>query len=272
MILLNGKVVNFKTFPNGELLLKKEEVISNTKYHISFKYENDGDLIKLLILKKFLKQEADLTIYYMPYSRMDRSEDGSPFTLKYIAEFINGLGFNSVEIIEPHSDVTPALINNSHSKFINFNLIHRVIEETGFDSEHDYLFFPDAGAAKRYSKMKFPHLVGHKQRNFHTGEIKSLKLVGDIPKKTFKAIIVDDLSSFGGTFIKSAEKLREAGASKVYLLIAHAENSIFEGELFKSKLIDKVFTTDSLLTKQYDWENKKYEDRLKIYKIAEEIN
>ncbi|WP_406590276.1 ribose-phosphate pyrophosphokinase [Bacillus atrophaeus] len=272
MILLNGKTVNFKTFPNGELLLKKEEVVSKSKNHISFKYESDGDLIKLLILKNFLKQEVDLTIYYMPYSRMDRSEDGSPFTLKYIADFINSLGFTSVEIIEPHSDVTPALINNSCSNYINFNLIHKVIGETRFNSENDYLFYPDAGAAKRYSNMKFPHLVGHKQRDFHTGEIKSLELVGCIPEKTFKAIIIDDLSSYGGTFIKSAEKLREAGASEVYLLVAHAENSIFEGDLFKTNLIDKVFTTDSLLTKQNDWQNKKHEERLKVYKIEEEIN
>ncbi|WP_342498216.1 ribose-phosphate pyrophosphokinase [Bacillus sp. FSL M8-0350] len=272
MILLNGKKVDFKTFPNGELLLKKEEVHPKLQNHISLKYENDSDLIKLLILKKYLKQDSALTIYYMPYSRMDRSEEGSPFTLKYISDFINELGFTSVEIVEPHSDVTPALINNSHSNYINFKLIHKVINETKFNPENDYLFFPDAGAAKRYSKMKYPHLVGYKERDFSTGEIKSLKLVGDMPERKFKAIIVDDLSSYGGTFIKSAMKLREAGASEVYLLVAHAENSIFEGDIFKTELINKVFTTDSLLTKQNDWNNKKHEDRLRVYKIEEEIN
>lgn len=274
MILLNGKEVEFGTFPNGETLFKKDGLKAFTHNMVSFKYENDSDLIKLMMLKGYIDHYSTrntLTIYYMPYSRMDRSENGSPFTLKYVSNFINNLNFNDTTVIEPHSDVTPALLNNTKSKYINFDLLPLVMKEVGFNKEVDYLFFPDAGAAKRYHSLKgFKQLVGHKDRDFKTGEIKSLKVVGDIDVFPRKVIIVDDLSSYGGTFVHSSKSLKNMGIEEVYLLVAHAENSIFKGQLFDH--INKLFTTNSILTEQNNWENKKYEPQLKIYNIEEIIN
>lgn len=277
MLLLNDKEVKFEKFPNGESRLIKEgiEELWQVVNQVSFKYEDDSDLIKLMLLKNYLDnlkfEEVDLLIYYMPYSRMDRSENGSPFTLKYVSNFINNLNFNDTTVIEPHSDVTPALLNNTKSKYINFDLLPLVMKEVGFNKEVDYLFFPDAGAAKRYHSLKgFKQLVGHKDRDFKTGEIKSLKVVGDIDVFPRKVIIVDDLSSYGGTFVHSSKSLKNMGIEEVYLLVAHAENSIFKGQLFDH--INKLFTTNSILTEQNNWENKKYEPQLKIYNIEEIIN
>lgn len=102
-----------------------------------------------------------------------------------------------------------------------------------------------------------------------TGEIKSLEVVGDIKYKpeNRKVIIVDDLSSYGGTFVHSAIALKNLGFSEVYLLVAHAENSIFKGDLFMH--VDKVFTTDSILTEHNHWHNRKHEKQLKVYDIEE---
>ena len=41
----------------------------------------------------------------------------------------------------------------------------------------------------------------------------------------------------------------ELGAKEVYLYITHCENTIFEGEIFTSGLIEKVYTTNSILRK-----------------------
>lgn len=272
MLLINGEEVKFEKFPNGETRLVKEGIEESwhTMNKVSFKYEDDSDLIKLMLLKNYLDnlkfENVDLLIYYMPYSRMDRSENGSPFTLKYVSNFINGLNFNKITVIEPHSDVTPALLNNVKAKYINFDLLPLVMEDVGFNKEVDYLFFPDAGAAKRYHSLKgFKQLVGHKDRDFKTGEIKSLQVVGDVDTFPKKVIIVDDLSSYGGTFVHSSKALKNLGVKEVYLLVAHAENSIFKGQLFDH--IDKLFTTNSILTEQNYWNNKKFESQLKIYSI-----
>lgn len=281
MIKVNGREVKFIQFPNGEIQIDRDSLPEKgwLIQSISFKYENDSDLIKLMFVKKFVETNYDyhgtLVIYYMPYSRMDRSENGSPFTLKYVADFINSLGFKRVKIIEPHSDVTPALIDNAESLYINFNLIEKVKERVSFNDEKDFLVFPDAGASKRYSKMKAKNILFcNKNRDFETGRIKSLDLVGDTSEAYGKtAIIVDDLSSYGTTFIHTANRLREEGFVEIILLVAHAENAIFKRSdrtgMLLFEHVDQIFTTDSILTEQNYWENKKFEQQLTVFNIED---
>lgn len=282
MIKVDGYEIEFEKFPNGETKLVIDSL--PLKYwkldakRVSFKYESDEDLIKLMFLKNYYDSMdaviEELLIYYMPYSRMDRSENDSAFTLKYMANFINNLNFKKVIVVEPHSDVTNALLDRVEPRYINFELVEMVKDEVYFKDE-DYLVFPDAGASKRYSKMVAKNvLVGHKNRNFETGKILGLDLVGNRSEKAKKAIIVDDMSSYGTTFIYTAKALREQfGIHEIYLLVAHAENAIFKVHpVTKDRLfnhISKIFTTDSILTEQNDWANKTFESQLKIYNIEE---
>ncbi len=280
MILINGKEIKFEKFPNGETKLSERSILNVLQSFrvnsVSFKYEDDSDLIKLMMVKKFLDSNANvaiqLIIYYMPYSRMDRIENQSAFTLKYIADFVNYLKFDKVVVVEPHSDVTPALIDNIKARYINFDLLPKVMEDVGFNRDKDYIMFPDSGASKRYHNMKGIKnvLIGHKHRDFETGKITSFDLVGEYKEDGYKVIIVDDLSSYGGTFVHSAKALREEAFEEVYLLVAHAENSIFKGKLFNH--IDKVYTTDSMLTDHIHPDNKRFESQLKVYNMNEILN
>lgn len=279
MILLNGKEIEFGTFPNGETHL--ETVISTQEIavdinHISFKYENDGDLIKLMFLKSYMDtllfgNRCELTIYYMPYSRMDRSESGSAFTLKYIANMINDMMFDIVYVIEPHSDVTCALLDNSIAVMVNEDYLTAVMNEVDFDLAEDFVMYPDAGAQKRYAKMFGGNqLVGYKHRDFETGHITDFQLVGE-GEGPHKVIIVDDLCSKGGTFLMAAEALKARGFTEIYLIVAHCEESIFEGQIFnESSSITKVFTTDTILSKDsLTWTRAQYKDRLEITPIQD---
>jgi ribose-phosphate pyrophosphokinase len=110
------------------------------------------------------------------------------------------------------------------------------------------LFFPDEGAMKRYSTMfDLPYTFGIKKRDWTTGQIKGLEVTGQTEELTGSVVlIVDDICSKGGTFYHSAKALRELGAKDVYLYVSHCENSIFEGELLKSDLVTKVYTTNSI--------------------------
>lgn len=277
LIKVNGKEIEFVKFPNEETNMKHlsfPDVSNQSHSTVCFKYENDSDLIKLLFVKNHLdtlvgeEHEIYLEIYYMPYSRMDRSVDGSPYTLKWVSNFINNMKFNSILIVEPHSDKTTDLLHNSHSFFINKVLYRIVLREIDFDTRLDYIMFPDKGAATRYKDFLFPNvLIGEKTRNFETGRIESLNVTGKVGDITNKVLIIDDLSSYGGTFCTSAKKLREIGFEEIYLLVAHSENNVFKGELFNN--IDKLFTTDSILTEQDLLQNKKFESQLRVYKMEE---
>lgn len=257
MIRLNGQTLDFETYPNGETRVNGERIIALAREtegnRVAFKYETDADLIKLMFVKNYLDdrglgQQTALDIYYMPYSRMDRTEGASAFTLKYAARMINAMNFARVTVVEPHSDVTPALLDRSEALYPTLELLGRVTSETGFDPAADYLFFPDAGAQKRYGRVDgFRQLVGHKERDFRTGRIQKLDVAGSVDRTGFKAIIIDDLCSYGGTFLLSAERLRELGAERIYLLVTHCENAIRQGKLPASGLIERVYTTDTIL-------------------------
>lgn len=260
MILLNGKELKLSTFPNGETCVNGGEIqklfvgMSIHICNITLKYENDSDLIKLMFVKKYLdnfRLKSFLTVTYFPYSRMDRVEGDSVFTLKYIANFINSLNFESVTIYESHSDVTPALLNNCTVKHMTVEILKSIIDEINFNKDTDYIYYPDASAEKHFGKtLTYKSLIGLKQRDFATGKIKKLDVAGELPKdKGFKVVMLDDLCSRGGTFILGATKLKELGASEIYLIVTHCENSIFEGDILKTDLIDKVFTTNSILDK-----------------------
>lgn len=277
MFKINSVEIPFKEFPNGETIFPyeifKDILHSDKPNEVLFKYENDSDLLKLIFIKKYIDSKVgkneiiNLTITQMPYGRMDRIEGDSAFTLKYVTDLINDLKFDKVTVVEPHSNVTNALLNRSESVFVNFDLLSDVMKEVGFDINEDFIMFPDLGASKRYSDMKLKNvIIGDKKRDFTTGKIEGLNLNFNGDGSGAKVIIVDDLSSYGGTFIHSSKALVKEGFDEVYLLVAHAENSIFKGELFS--YVNKVFTTNSLLTDHTNEEiEEQFENRLKVYDI-----
>ena len=284
MIYLNGIEITNKQFPNGELnLLAIEEAINARKpykiNHFVFKYENDKDLMALYFAKKQVDLRTSdistLSISYMPYSRMDRAETiQTPFMLKFACEFINQMHFNEVFVHEPHSKVTAQLLKNVVEIYDNIDLIEHVKKNENFVDNKDYIVFPDYGAFERYnSRIRSNNILfGEKDRDFTTGQINGLTLKGDKSNVTSDstAIVVDDLSSYGGTFVRVSKELRELGFERVVLLVYHAENSIFKGELFNH--IDKVYTTDSILTEHIFWENQAYKpDKLKVFGMIEQM-
>lgn len=249
MIKLNKEEVIFEKFPNKEMLLRKFKGNNNLLPPvIDFKYEDDSDLIKLMILSKSLKYQCILNIMYMPYSRMDRGSDGICFTLRYICEYINWLDFKEVNIYEPHSDVTTNILNNSKAIFYTIDLF----EEFKDEINADYILFPDKGAYNRYNdmfaKFNIPIINGNKKRDFATSKIEELKIKADI-KENSNIVIIDDLCSYGGTFILAANILKQKGANNIYLIITHAEESILKGKIPESNLIKTVFTTNSIINK-----------------------
>lgn len=248
MILLNHIELKIKRFPNKEAIIDKNDISSlllPLDYGVNklvLKYESDLDLMALLLIKRSLWTSCDLHIHYMPYSRMDRTSDDYFFTLKPIADFINWLNFERVWVYEPHSDVTPALLNKS----LVVSLMPILLRRAGFNKTKDFVLFPDANAHKKYSSLiNAPnYIVGLKERDFKTGKIVDYRILGEVNSES-KIFIVDDLCSKGGTFILAAQKLKDNGAKEINLVVPHSEETIFKGRIFNTDLIQHVFTTNT---------------------------
>lgn len=252
MIKIDGIIIEANQFPDHTLLVKAPVLRGvGDLVQIVWNYENDAELFTLICLRKHYRQaRVILWMDYCPHARMDRVKDvHDVFTLKYFAEVINDLNFIQVNILDPHSSVCTALINN-----VNVLSPQPYITNAMVDCQPDMLFFPDEGSMKRYSTMaEKEYAFGIKKRDWATGKIEGLDVAGCTDKiKDSRILIVDDICSRGGTFYHSAKKLKELGAKDIYLYVTHCENTILEGELLTSGLIEKVYTTNSIFTKEHE--------------------
>ena len=264
MITLNKQVVEFITFPNNEHRLDLDESLLNDGNKVLWKYENDGSIFELLLFNSSMRQLGatyELIIAYMPYSRMDRVEKQSTaFSLKALTELLllQLTNVMSIKVFDPHSKVTLELLGKSTIEVseLEYSLADDALANV--DLEKSWVVFPDKGAAARYNYEKYPNvIICDKTRDFATGRI--IDLVAHVHKHNgllenqvegqFNVYIIDDLCSFGGTFVRAIDASLKAINSlpnEAHLVVSHAEDSIHKGQVFE--VFDKVTTTDSLLT------------------------
>jgi ribose-phosphate pyrophosphokinase len=268
MIRVNDEIINIEHFPDGTPRInlnpgsiEAREYDSSHYIIIDWFYESNDELFYLMLVKRHLERylvDVNYCLYmpYIPNARFDRTKHNSEvFTLKYFCDFINSLDFKAIYVLDAHSDVSTALLNNCVCESPK-EYIDTVISEIEKDNSELVLYFPDAGASKRYASMfpRYKYIYGNKVRTWETGEIVGTEIVNpfnvDLKDKTI--LIIDDICSKGTTFIKSAEALQPYNVGDIYLWITHCEDTIFEGYIPESDLIKKVFTTDSLFTGKHE--------------------
>ena len=274
MITVNGNEIVRKTFPDGSLCLLDLDnslLYPNKNYEIVWLYEGDYEIFMLICIVKHLRSKMynnvsfNLTMPYVVNSRLDRTHsDNEVFTLKYFAEIINGLKFNKVVIVDPHSIVSEALIDNV-CVLRPSNIISNVIDTMRSLNEFKrelVIYFPDDGAYKRYKDMPcfkdFNCIYGKKERDWETGKILGIEIYDKNGSKLTNEIencdvlMVDDIISYGGTLAYSADKLKEMGAAHISAYATHVENSVLDEEKgtllkrYKDKIVDTVYTTNSI--------------------------
>lgn len=269
MIKVNDTEIKIEHYPDGTPRINVDTLqigLYGTENHavcIKWIYENDAELFYLMMIKKHFeafyhhKYRFVLQMSYVPNARMDRVKTNDEiFTLKYFCEFINWLNFDDVYILDPHSNVVSALLNNCWQDEIR-GLVHYVIADIEKDNSEVVLYFPDAGAAKRYAELfpKYQYCYGEKKRDWKTGKISGLEIKNngiDLQDKTI--LMIDDIISYGGSLYYSAKTLKECGTGEIYSYATHTENSILDrekGTLIKSLedgTVTRLYTTDSLFT------------------------
>lgn len=277
MILLGNELIKQEHFGDGTLKCTVPEGLeeglstilgfmgsSATKY-ITWLYDNDAELFTLQCLVDTIREKLPgysiiLKMPYIPHARQDRWVSNRMFTLKTFAKLINNMNFERVEVLDPHSDVSCALIDRLYKET---DLLHRVVYSRHKDFEEildAYLMFPDTGAAKKYGHNSA--IIGNKKRNAE-GRIESYELI-NFQEGIKKVLVVDDICSYGGTFVAAAKALKEKGVEKIYLMVSHCEGNIFKGEVFD--YVDGIYTTDSILDfVYYDYEGYTSEKADKIH-------
>lgn len=261
MIFINGKQYTIKLFPDGtpnmtDINIQDRKDIRTVV--IEWRYENNGEQVILYNLVNFIKDvlcvPVQLILPYVPNARMDRVKNSiqEVHTLKYFCKFINDLDFDRVYVTDVHSPVTMTLLERA----IEFDVSSKVINLID-NLNVDYIFFPDKGALERYDYLitRTP-FYGVKTRDWTNGKIigYSVENPYNIPEDAFASksiLIIDDISSYGGTFFHASNALKEKGFGDIYLYVTHCENNILKGDVIKSDNVKHIFTTNSIFTGQH---------------------
>jgi len=248
-----GKSIKFEhfTFTGGEPHIKiKETITANDEVTITTRIRQFNDVGLLLLAADALRRmgvaKLHLLLPYFPAARQDRvAVTGEALSVKVYADVLNSAGFDSITILDPHSEVTPALLENvrvvSNHKFVAQCL----------EGMSDYaLISPDGGALKKVYRLA--QYIGcqliiecSKHRDVKTGDLSGFAAyTNDLQGKT--CVIVDDICDGGGTFLGLADELKRKNGGDIYLIVTHG---IFSNGFDKlAQKFKKIYSTDSFST------------------------
>jgi ribose-phosphate pyrophosphokinase len=215
------------------------------------------DLELIICAKKALDSlGVSQVVLHVPYflgARSDRRfEEGTVHYLKeVICPIVNSLKFSAVAVLDPHSDVLEACLDNM-VKIDNHLLVKQAL--TLIDNKIDArericLVSPDAGAykkifdvAKKFDINKV--ITATKVRDLKTGKILHTEVPVLDQHNDIKYVIVDDICDGGRTFTEIAKAIKASRpTAKVYLVVTHG---IFSGGFYElDKLFEGVFCTNS---------------------------
>ena len=196
---------------------------------------------------------------YTPYflgARSDRQfEVGSN---RYLADvmcpIINSLNFESVTVLDAHSNVLSNLLNNfknvSNKQLVEWSILNIMKDNKqqgdSYDKNHIWIS-PDAGASHKIYKLADE--IGYK------GDVITCSKERDIDGKLTKVnipsfnsnnkdiIIIDDICDGGATFINIVKEIKPFVESKFYLIVTHGIFSKGFSELYE--YFNGIYCTNS---------------------------
>ena len=250
---LHGEEISFESFVfnGGEPHIRIGEIKDLSLVQVTHRINSFNDLGLLCIavdaLKRMKVEKIQVFIPYFPAARQDRvMVSGESLTVKVYATIINGMGVDSVTVFDPHSEVTPAVLDNCIT-IQNYEFIEKVLPLIPTDI---ILVSPDAGASKKIFKLATQLGINNvlecgKKRDVTTGALSGFSVpTDDLQGKP--CLIVDDICDGGGTFLGLGAELKKKNAGELFLAVSHGIFSKGFEEL--SAMYTQVFTTDSVQT------------------------
>lgn len=244
-----------KTFSDGEKTAHYQYSVRNKNVYLYGSTATDKDIMSILLAidaaKRSGAKKVNLIIPYFGYARQDKkSIHRGGIGGKLMANMLTTAGASSIMVIDLHSDGVEG--------FFDIPVIHlsghvifgdHLTKLIGDDNDY-VICSPDHGGtsrAKNFAKMlNLPMVVFDKER-IVANKVNNMTLIGDVKGKN--VIVVDDIGDTLGTLCLGAEKLREAGANKVYACLSHGVFSGTAMAKLEKSVIEKIFVLDTIAKK-----------------------
>lgn len=275
MITINNLEPTITRFPDGEMNVSfQPSLIASLDKQVTldWRFRHNDEIVLLGLIMNLLDtfeqiDELTVNIPFMPYSRMDRHEAGyhNPMSLLVInnilASYKQSVSFKvqytTEDLHNPKAltEITRlgATPMGLHNKQAMVDHLDEFMAARQVDAQNLLVVFPDKGAQARYgavieflaSKTKTPNIaVGQKTRDFESHKITGYELPGDVSDNIEEIVIIDDVISYGGTFIKLIDAIREKTDLPVSIVTSHAEDALWRGDLLAKNV--PIYTSHTL--------------------------
>jgi ribose-phosphate pyrophosphokinase len=243
-------------FPDGQqfITLDKPQITQRMSMILLKSRLNSFKNLELIInanqcLREFGIEDINLYVPYFLGGRSDRKfgEGQTNYLKNVICPIINSQKFNKVVVMDPHSDVLEACLDN-FVKIGNFELVEFALNN--INDKNITLISPDAGAFKKIfdvaTKFQIENIItATKVRDMKTGNILHTDVPGIDQHNDIKYVIIDDICDGGRTFIEIAKTIHNVRpTAKIYLVVTHGIFSAGFKELFN--YFEGIYTTNSI--------------------------
>ena len=250
-------------FPDGQQSIKLDMVDADLPNKITVsitsRFNSFLDLELIIAANQALREfsyveNVKLNVPYFLGARSDRKfEAGTSNYLKtVICPIINAQKFSRVTVLDPHSDVLEACLDNYH-KHNNHRLVKDAL--TAIDNKNDAqericLVSPDAGAYKKIFDVAKEFginriITANKVRDIKTGNIIRTEVPTLDQHEDLKYVIIDDICDGGRTFIELAKAMKASRpTAKIYLIVTHGIFSAGFDTL--NQYFEGIYTTNSV--------------------------
>lgn len=240
--------VAFENFPDGEIGV---QILENVRGRDVFVVQSPARhpnrfLMELLILVDALKRASAKSIVavlpYYAYARQDRKEKGRvPITARLVANLLERAGVTRLLTMDLHTEQIQGFFDIPVDHLYARPLFVEALKKLKL--KNAVVVSPDIGSnrmARKFAEdLKLEIAIVDKRRmNGRSVEVNAL--IGNVKDKV--AILVDDMSTTGGTLKMAADVCRKEGAKAVFAVVSHA--LLLEGG--KLKGIDELFVTNSV--------------------------
>jgi ribose-phosphate pyrophosphokinase len=188
---------------------------------------------------------------YFGYARQDRKiASRTSISAKLVAELFEAAGITRMVSLELHNSAIQGFFNVPFDHLFAKLLFYNHFKNKNFKDL--VVISPDAGGVERSRALAKQFSVGLAivdKRRDRPNESLVMNIIGDVDGK--ECLIIDDIVDTGGSLVRAAEALNNAGAREVYAAISHPVLSQDAARLVANSCIKELIVTDTItLSKQ----------------------
>nr|MBA3292165.1 ribose-phosphate diphosphokinase [Geodermatophilaceae bacterium] len=243
-------------FANGELYVRFDESVRGSDAFIiqSHTAPINTWLMEQLIMvdaaKRASAKRITVVAPFFPYARQDKKHRGrEPISARLVADMFHAAGADRLMVVDLHTAQIQGFFDGPVDHLFALSLLVEHVRDR-WQGKDIAVVSPDSGrvrVAERWTERLggVPLAFIHKTRDIRRpNDVVANRVVGDVDVR--HCVVVDDMIDTGGTIVKAADALFEAGAAEVIVAVTHGVLSGPAVDRLKNSRVSEVVVTNTL--------------------------